>query len=121
MLRRTAIAALLTTLLSVPGAALAASCGGTTLEAALAALAEEMQLSVIRVQIRTKSDGQDRAAIDRTTRAVAAALMRAGAYAAEPIEGQPLIVAELGKQQLLDLARDERIACVTRDSPEAPN
>ncbi|WP_088360669.1 MULTISPECIES: hypothetical protein [Rhodomicrobium] len=107
---------------SMPGASAAGPVCDAGLESSLAALARGMGAPLIRVQIKTKvGEGQDRAAIDRTTQSLAAALKQAGAHTADPIDGQPLLVAELGKQQLLRLAQDPRIACVTPDLPDAPN
>ncbi|WP_143747781.1 hypothetical protein [Mesorhizobium temperatum] len=93
-------------------------CNGRTPADAIVTLAENMKTNLIRVIIRIQGD-QDSEAIEQETSAFASSLRRAGAVTAEPISGQPLVVAELAKDELLRLADDPRIVCVTRDEPEA--
>jgi hypothetical protein len=90
-------------------------CDGRTAQAAAAELAVSAGAKVVRVLIRLKTS-PDRAAMDRESGALAATLKQAGAYA-EPIGGQPLVVAELDKDRLVEVAKDPRIACITRDVP----
>jgi hypothetical protein len=101
-----------------PGAALAENdmCDGRTVQAAAAELAVSAGPKVVRVLIRLKT-GPDRAAMDRDSGALAETLKQAGAYSAAPIGGQPLVVAELDKERLVEVAKDPRIACIARDVP----
>jgi len=108
-------------MIALPGAASAeiGMCNGQTAEHAAAELVRTLRSKIVRVLITVKvSDKQDRAAIDRVTRSVAEMLKRAGAYSAAPISGQPLLVAELDKDKLVEVARDPRIACIKSDIPD---
>jgi hypothetical protein len=110
--------------LGAPNAALAENgmCNGRTAETAAAALIKDVPSRILRVLIKLKATGeQDRAAIDGDTLGFAETLRQAGAYVVEPIHGQRLLVAELDKDRLLSVAKDPRVACITRDSPEGTN
>jgi|SRR4051812_39264433 len=97
-------------------------CKDATAESAAAELARNSQSKILRVLIRVKmADAQNRAAIDRETRAVADMIKQGGAYLAEPIHGQPLVVAEVSKEHLLDVAKDRRIVCITADRADEPH
>jgi len=61
-----------------------------------------------------------RSADDATRSDVAQALRDAGAYSAEPLGRQPLLVVEMPASVLGDLAADPRILCVQQDSPDPP-
>ena len=103
-----------------PGAALAENdmCDGRTAQSAAAELAMSPGPKVVRVLIKLKTPGgADRAALDRDSSALAETLKRAGAYSAAPIGGQPLVVAELDKERLVEVAKDPRVACITQDVP----
>jgi hypothetical protein len=103
-----------------PGAALAENdmCDGRTAQSAAAELAASSGPKVVRVLIKLKTPGgADRAALDRDSSALAETLKRAGAYSAAPIGGQPLVVAELDKERLVEVAKDPRVACITQDVP----
>ena len=95
-------------------------CNDQTTADAIVALAENMKTNLIRVIITIRTEaGEDREAVAREASAVASSLKRAGAVLAEPIAGQPLIVAELGRAELLRLTNDPHIICVSRDEPAA--
>jgi hypothetical protein len=108
-------------IIALPGAAPAeiGMCNGLTAERAAAELVRTLRTKIARVLITVKTaDTPDRAAIDRLTMSVAEMLKRAGAYSAEPIGGQPIVVAELDRDRLVEVARDPRIACIRSDTPD---
>jgi len=57
---------------------------------------------------------------DATRSDVAQALREAGAYSAEPLGRQPLLVVEMPAAVLGGLAADPRILCIQQDSADPP-
>ena len=97
-------------------------CNGRTAESAAAELTRNLPSKIVRVLVRLKvADGKDRNAIEREARDLAETFKQSGAYIAEPIAGQPLVVAEFDKGRLVSVAKDPRIACITSDVPEGTN
>ena len=94
-------------------------CNGRTPESAAAELTKNLGSKVLRVIITVRmTGGADRAAIDREAHSVAEMLKSAGAYMAAPIEGQPLVVAEINRDILPRVAMEPRVACIVSDQPE---
>jgi hypothetical protein len=95
-------------------------CDGRTPESVAAELIKKnLGSKVLRVIITVRmTGGADRAAIDRETHSVAEMLKSAGAYMAAPIEGQPLVVAEIDRDILPRVAMEPRVACIVSDQPE---
>jgi hypothetical protein len=88
-------------------------CKGRTAEATATELMNRLSSPIVRVLVKVKGDGQDRAALDR----LAAALRQDGALLAEPIGGQPLVVVEIDRGRLPHLAQHPQIACIAEDVP----
>src|SRR5262249_21001425 len=80
-------------------------CNARTTEAMAAELMNRLSSPVVRVLVKLKVDGQDRAALDHATATLAASLRHDGALVAEPIDGQPLVVVEIDRDRLPELAR----------------
>jgi hypothetical protein len=114
-------AVLLVAAQGVPGAAQRENdmCKGRTAEATATELMNRLSSPIVRVLVRLKGGeggGQDRAALDHDTAQLAAALRQEGALLAEPIDGQPLVVVEIGRDQLPRLARHPQVACIAEDA-----
>jgi hypothetical protein len=91
-------------------------CKGRTAEAMATELMNRLSSPLVRVLVKLKGEGQDRGTLDHDTARLAAALRQDGALVAEPIGGQPLVVVEIDRNRLPDLARHPQVACITEDT-----
>jgi hypothetical protein len=91
-------------------------CKGRTAEATATELMNRLSSPIVRVLVKLKGGGQDRVALDHETARLAAAFRQDGALVAEPIGGQPLVVVEIRREQLLRLTRQPAVACIAEDT-----
>jgi hypothetical protein len=113
-----AVVLLLVAASGIPGAAQGENdmCKGRTAEATATELMNRLSSPIVRVLVKLKGDGQDRATLDHDTARLAAALRQDGALLAEPIGGQPLVVVEIDRDRLPRLARHAQVACIAEDA-----